>query len=413
MACGCGYRKRLREDRDVRRAIKTHYLDYCATTPSDPRTLGAFERACRANWANPSSAHACGIAAAERLDEYRLIVAKAFASSADGLSFCASGSEALHAGIWGLAARYPKLRFVTTATEHSSVRAPLRLLRSLGRDVRECRVDGDGRIDPDHLRGLIRAPDIDSETKNIPRTVLIYSPVNHETGTVQNVRVIWNTLIEADALAFIDAVQTAPRLQAADWAPYAHLFAVSAHKLYAPKGSACLWKAPELKLRPFRYGGGQENGLFPGTENVPGIAAFAEAAKILAENLKNERMMMNALERDFFTACEQRGVPVEKESAGDHAPGVFCLSFPWISDMEEFMTGLARKGVCVSRFSACSDRADGPSKTLLAMGRTKERAKRSLRIGLGRFSAREDVIALARSLEDSFKTATSPPVPTP
>ena len=406
MACGCGYRKRLREDREVRRVSRTHYLDYCATTPPDPRTLGAFERACRADWANPSSAHACGIAAGERLEGYRSIAAEAFARPAEGVSFCSSGSEALHAGLWGLAVRYPDAGFVTSGVEHSALRAPLRMLRSLGRTVRECPVDGDGRIDPDGLRKLLRGRRPSSAGS--PGTILAYSPVHHETGAVQDARALWEVAREEGAVVFMDAVQTAPRLPASVWSSYAHLFAVSAHKLCAPKGSALLWKEPTIRLRPFRYGGGQEGGLFPGTENVPGVAAFAEAARIAAAELSNELRVLAALELDFFTACEQRGVPLEMESPAEHAAGIFCVSLPWVEDMEAFMTDLARRGICASRFSACTDRIDGPSRALLAMGRSPERARSSIRIGLGRFSVREDVTALARALEESFADTRGP-----
>lgn len=403
MACGCGYRKRLREDREVRRVQKTHYLDNCATTMPDPRTLGAFERACRSDWANPSSPHAAGLAASERLEGYREAIGKAFACGSAGIAFCASGSEALHAGLWGLALRYPALRFVTTPLEHAAVRSPLWMLRALGREVRDCPVDGNGRIVREELASLLAAGGglERAAPEKLQAAVLVYSPVNHETGNVQDVAAIRKAAAEAGALVFLDAVQTAPRLPASSWAPFCDLFAVSAHKLHAPKGSALLWAAPSLRLHAFRFGGSQEGGRFPGTENVPGIAAFAEAARLLPGALAEERLRLAALEKDFYDLCGKRGIPLERESAADHAPGVFCVSFPWISDMEEFMTSLARRGICASRFSACSDRVDGASAALRAMGRSEVRSRTSLRIGLGRFSAREDLAALAGALEDA------------
>lgn len=398
MACGCGYRKKLREDRQVRGVGKTYYLDNCATTMPDPRTLGAFERACRGDWANPSSPHARGLAAAEALEANRSTLAAAFACSAQGLAFCSSGSEALHAGLWGLAARYPDLRFVTTPLEHGAVRAPLRMLRSLGRDVRVCPVDGGGRVLLEELEKLL----VDQST---PGAVFIYSPVNHETGNVQDAGAIRDLARGVGALVFLDAVQTAPRLPAARWAPHCDLFALSAHKLHAPKGCAALWTAPGLRLHPHRFGGGQEGGSFPGTENTPGIAAFAEAARILEGTLVEEGTRLAALERDFFDLCATKRLPVERESEADHAPGVFCVSFPWIADMEAFMTDLARRGVCASRFSACSDRVEGESAVLRAMGRPPERGRTSLRLGLGRFSLREDLYALVSALEVSLPNA--------
>lgn len=412
MACGCGYRKRLREDREVRRVQKTHYLDNCATTMPDPRTLGAFERACRTDWANPSSPHAAGLAASERLEGYRRTIGRALSCGSEGIAFCSSGSEALHAGIWGLASRYPALRFVTTALEHAAVRSPLRMLRSLGRDVRDCPVDGAGRIVPRALASLLSAGGGAAGTESAarsaaPAAVLVYSPVNHETGNIQDVRSIREAAAAAGALVFLDAVQTAPRLPAPAWAPFCDLFAVSAHKIHAPKGSALLWAAPGLRLHASRYGGSQEGGLFPGTENLPGIAAFAEAASLLPGALAEEGKRLAALEKDFYDLCGKRSIPLERESADSHAPGVFCVSFPWIADMEAFMTGLARRGICASRFSACSDRVDGPSAALRAMGRPEARSRTSLRIGLSRFSVREDLAALVGALEEERRASGS------
>lgn len=395
MACGCGYRRRLREDRAVARLPKTHYLDNCATTPVDPRVLGAFERACRGAWGNPSSAHARGIAAADLLDASREAIGDAFGLSPEGIAFCASGSEALHAALWGLAARDPALRFVTTAAEHAALRAPLRLLRGLGRKVADCPIGPDGCIDQDRLDELLSGG----------RAVLCYSPANHETGAAQDAAALYSIARSRGALVLMDAVQGAPRLPPARWAPFADFAAVSAHKLYCPKGSALLWRRPELRLRPCRYGGGQEGGLFPGTENVGGVAAFAEGARILAAALREESVLLGALEKDFFALCAKGGLELAMESPEDHAPGIFCVSLPWAGEMETLMTGLARAGLCLSRFSACADRVDGPSRVLMAMGRSREAACRSLRIGLGRFSLREDLAVLVRELAAAREAA--------
>ncbi|OHE59867.1 MAG: hypothetical protein A2Y36_04880 [Treponema sp. GWA1_62_8] len=399
MACDCGFRKKMRDDRRRVPAGRTVYLDYCATTPVDPRTLGAFERACRIDWANPSSPHSRGLAASDLVEEGRKKIADAFGLEASGLLFCSSASEALHAAIWGLAARDKDLGFVTTGVEHASVRAPLRMLRSLGRSVAECPVDGTGAIDGNALAGLL---------KNAPRSIFVYSPANHETGRIQDAARIFETARGAGALVLMDAAQAAPRLPPSTWAPFADLVAIGSHKLYAPKGCGLLWKRKSLRLARFRRGGTQEGGLFPGTENVPGIAAFAEAAKLLQGSIAEESRMLRVLEKDFLRDLGLKSVPFIEESHEEHAAGVFCLSFPWISDMEAFMLELARLGICVSRFSACSSRVDGPSRVLAAMGVDPIRSSRSMRIGIGRFTVREDLFALSRALRRLAGEPTSP-----
>jgi cysteine sulfinate desulfinase/cysteine desulfurase-like protein len=108
---------------------------------------------------------------------------------------------------------------------------------------------------------------------------------------------------------------------------------------------------------------------------------------------------MVALERDFFDLAQKRGLALVRESPTEHAPGIFCISLPWAASMEELLMELNRRQICVSRFSACSARVDGPSTVLNAMGRPVERSSRSLRIGLGRWNKRDDLYALIQGLE--------------
>ncbi len=398
MACNCGFRKRLRDDvlrsqaeRSRLHAERMVYLDYCATTPPDPRTLGAMDRACRVFWANPSSPHTCGNQSDDLLHDARAALAGAFACDAGGIHFCSSGTDALHAALWGFALRYSEAAFITTAMEHASLKAPLRLLRSMKRTVLVCPVDADGAIDQTELATLLRSH---------PGALLAYSVVNHESGTVQDARGLWKLAKEEGAFVLMDAVQGAGRLSAAEWSGYADAFAVSSHKIYAPKGSGFLWKRPGWRLARTRFGGSQENGVFPGTENVPGIAAFAEAAGLLVADIKAENQVLLALEKDFFALAEKRGLPLLPESPVKHAPGVFCFSMNWANSMEDVLLRLNRRNICISRFSACSSGVDGPSRVLVAMGRPLERATRSLRMGLGRWSKRDDIYALLQGLEE-------------
>ncbi len=389
MGCNCAFGSRLRSAGLRAVPERTAYLDYAATTPPDPRVLGAFDRCCRRAWGNPSSLHPRGLEAASSLESSRERMAGAFRCDPAGLRFCASGTEALQAALLGFARRRPSAAFVSTGAEHAALAHPLRLLAGLGRTVLRCPLDAEGRMDSGALDRIL---------SDHSGALLAYAPVNHETGTVQRCAELYAIARRRGCEVLLDAVQAAPRLGADEWAPYGDAFSLSAHKFYAPKGTGALWVRPGLPLGRSRFGGGQEGGLFPGTENTPGIAAAAEAAALLASELGEESVLLRALEADFFALAEKRGLELRSESPADHAPGLFCISLPWADSMEELLFALARRQVCVSRFSACSGRVEGPSRVLSAMGRDAARASFSLRIGLGRFSKREDLYALLDGL---------------
>lgn len=391
MLCDCAFRRRLRSEGLTRLPARLHYLDYCATTPVDRRAVAAFERSCLSAWGNPSSPHPAGGAAADRLEDDRATVARTFGVASDGLRFCSSGSEALHAALQGYASRHPRAAFVSTAVEHAALRAPLRMLRSLGREVVDCPPAADGGLDLEALDRLLAAR---------PGACLAYAAVHHETGALRDCREIADLARRRGAFVLMDAVQAAGRLDPGLWAPHADAFAVSAHKLCAPKGSAALWLRPPARLARFRFGGGQEGGSFPGTENAPGIAAFAEACRVLGERGGEDAVAAAALEKDFLRDAASRGLEFRIESPAVRAPGILCVSLPWAGDMEALLLDLARRNVCVSRFSACGGRVAGPSRALLALGAGRERAERSLRISWGRFTVREDLLVLGKALRE-------------
>ncbi|MDC7227826.1 MAG: aminotransferase class V-fold PLP-dependent enzyme [Spirochaetales bacterium] len=399
MTCRCELRKKIKAAAVPWIPERTVYLDYNATTPVDPRVLGAFERACRQSWGNPSSLHSAGSAAWNELEQLYKAAGSFFNTEPEGFHFCSSGTEALTAAIFGLASRKKELCFITSPIEHQAVRHPL---FHLGRRspaapagyrgcVRTVGVNGSGVIEPDKLDGMLR----DSG----PAAVVI-SPVNHETGTVQPVREISRVVRGRGALLILDGVQAAARLQPAEWAPYADIFCISGHKLCAPKGTALIWKKPDIRLTPLRFGGSQEGGLFPGTENVPGAAALTEALRLLKKEQADELRMLRALIRDGIAILEKADIGFRMESPPEAAPGVLCISLDYAGSMEKLIFELNSRKICISRFSACSEKLDGPSPVLKAMGRPPGYSGKSIRISAGRWSRRDDFYKLAAALKE-------------
>ena len=374
MACQCAYGRRLTREFGARPPASTVYLDYAATTPVDPRVLGVYERACRSLWANPASLHAAGIAAAAALERHREGIGACCGVPAEGVHFCSSATEAIYAGLRGLAGDRRRSRIAASVVEHPAV---TRNAERLGQLV-VLPVDPDGRIDP-------------QEVERARADVLVYSPVNHETGALQDAAALHAAASRRGTVVFIDAAQAAGRLEPGSWAPHCDLFCIAGHKLYAVRGTAVLWRRGGLQLAAYRDGGGQEEGLFPGTVDGPGAAGLAEALAILGREGSEERRAASVLVAELYRRLSAAGVPFHQEAPANAAPGMTNLSFPNLRSMEGFLLHLHRAGVCVSRFSACADSVSGPSPILTAMGRPPGRARTSLRIALGRFSKREDI----------------------
>jgi cysteine desulfurase len=335
--------------------------------------------------------HTAGVEIQKVIETYKERISSYFGCDPEGIYFCSSGSEAIHNALWGLAEREPNRIILTSKGEHSAVKHPVFHLRKRGFAVKTLDIDEKGEINLEQLSKSL------SEKRKF---ILVYSPVNHETGTIQPVKKIFTIIKNFDCVTIIDGVQAASRLTPSEWVPFCDMFGISGHKLYCPKGTGLLWKKPGLRIRPTRYGGGQEMGLFPGTQNTPGIAALSEGIDLLKDEFKKEEGFLNQLMEDCIKMLKQSKIDYFLESPPNSVPGVLCLSFPWIKDMENFLFYLNKKKIYVSRFSACSSRVTGNSHILKAMGVSDKRASSSLRISLGRFSKREDLLQFTKAVKD-------------
>ncbi len=385
MGCRCRFHRRLKESGARYIPDKSVYLDYNATTPVDPGVIGAFEAACRRTWGNPSSLHTAGVEAWELLEKVRETAGNILGLNPEGIHFCGGGTEALHAGIQGFISRNRKAKIFSTQIEHSALDQPLALAGRCGFSVILLSVDGDGKINPGFLEKELK-----------PGDLVVLSPVNHETGSRQPLEEIYSVVNRCGGALLLDAVQAAARLHPNEWASFCDMAAISGHKLYSPKGTGIFYKRPGLRLNHFRYGGGQEGGMFPGTENIPGIAALGRALELMDAKREEETAVLKTLTREVSWIFRKQGIKTVSESPDDAVPGILNYSLPWIKDMENFLYCLNREKICLSRFSACTERVTGPSRILTAMGRNRKRASTSIRISLGRWSRREDIYTLAR-----------------
>lgn len=387
MLCRCKYLKRLNDRKNAATPAKLVYLDNCATTPVDPQVIGAMENACRKTWGNPSSIHLAGLEAAQLLDQCRIDIGDFLDCPPEKVYFCDSATNALFTIIKGFNPK--KTHFISTVIEHTALISPLQYLKKKGCKVDFLKVDSNGQININEFEKLL---------KDEP-TVFFYSPVNHETGSIQPIKDIYQLKKNHNLTIVMDGVQAITRLPAANWQPYYDIIALGAHKFYAPKGTGLFAiKNKEIKLHRFRHGGRQESGFFPGTQNMPGIAACAAAIKLLSDD---ELHRLKILHSEGLKILQNEVAQFEINTPSAGTTGILNISLMGknTDSMEELIMSLADEQICVSRFSACTGKIKIPSLILTEMGFSYERAMTSLRISCGRFNNRDDFFRLARFLK--------------
>jgi len=373
------------------------YLDNNATTPLAPGVLDAMLPYLTGRFGNPSSPHSAGMAAKSAVGDARGAVASLIGGRAAEVVFTASASEANHTAILGiLADAGPDRRgFVTTAVEHPSILLLARDLARRGWPVTIVPVDTDGRVNLDAL-----AAAVDGTT-----AVVSVQWANNETGTVQPVAGAAAIARAAGAVFHTDAVQAAGRIPVDATAAGADLLTLSAHKIHGPKGIGALWVRKGQALAPLVHGH-QERKRRGGTENVPAIAGFGQAAAQAAEFLPamaGVAALRDRLERAVLAACPRAAV---NGVGAERLPNTANIRFNGPGgrplDAEELLMRLDRAGIQVSMGAACASGGNEPSHVLLALGLSREDASSCLRFSLSRFTSAADIAAVEDALPPLF-----------
>jgi cysteine desulfurase len=377
------------------------YLDHSATTPVDARVAYAMARAVVETFGNASSVHGFGQQARAAIDRARREVAELIGAKQNEIVFTSGGTEANNLAIRGLceAAAAQGRHIITSAIEHPSVSGVCTEL-----EKRDCEVT---RL-PVYANGIVRIDDVADALR--PDTVLITIMLaNNEIGTIQPIGEIASLVREKRAAGqkhlwlHTDAVQAAGRLPLNVDELGCDLLTMSAHKLYAPKGIGALYVRRGVRLHGQNVGGHQERERRAGTENVPGIIAFGEAAKLAREEL-SERSQHDRALRDRFEALVQKqiGDVVLNGDREQRLGHLSNISFRFIEG-EGLLINLDLEGVAVSTGSACSSGTLEPSPVIRALGVDDELARGSIRFSFGKDNTEADVDytveVLARAVE--------------
>jgi len=365
------------------------YLDNSATTPVDARVAEAMARSLTNNFGNPSSVHGFGQQARAAVDRARREVAALINARPNEVIFTSGGTEANNLAIRGVcqASSLHGRQIITSAIEHPSVNGVCTALEKEGWEVTRL---------PVYENGIVRVEDVREALR--PDTILVTVMLaNNEIGTVQPISDIGALIREKRAAGqkhlflHTDAVQAAGRMPVNVEELACDLLTMSAHKMYAPKGVGALYVRRGVRLRGQNIGGHQERERRAGTENVPGIVAFGEAAKLAREELQ-PRIAHDATLRDQF---ERKVTDLISEIVfnGDSAqrlPHLANISFRYIEG-EGLLINLDLQGVAVSTGSACSSGTLEPSPVIRALGVDDETARGSIRFSFGKDNTEADV----------------------
>ncbi len=360
------------------------YLDNNATTKPLPEVREAMMRVMGENFGNPSSAHSAGDRVREEMVAAREAVANLVGAEADQIVFMGSGTEANNTVFNSVVQRAQtgkRVRIVTTTVEHSSIVKMNDYLSARGVEVVSVPVDGFGQLDWEVLDKAV-TPDTD---------LVSVQWVNNETGAILPVERIAQLCQSRGVLFHTDAAQAVGKLPVSVTELPVDFLVFTAHKFHGPQGVGALYVRSSKEMLPLLWGGSQEGGLRPGTENVPGIIGMGTAAQLRLERLENVQGLMASLRDDFEQAVLDR-VP-DAEINGDPDMRVCNTTNLMFRDVDgqALVARLDQEGVRCSQSSACTNQRPEPSYVLRAMGLSEAEAYASIRFSFSEFNTVEDV----------------------
>lgn len=375
--------------------MESIYLDNSATTQPSPEVILAVQKTMEHIYGNPSSLHKKGIAAERILNDCRERVAHILGAEIGEIYFTSGGTEGNNLAIKGLAAArgLEKKHLICSAVEHPSTIEAVRYLEKEGLKVTYLPVDEEGFVDGKLLK--------ESLTKETMLVSIMH--VNNEIGTVQPVKKIAEIIKEnSRALFHCDMVQSFLRLPLTGEGPGPDLITISAHKIQGPKGVGVLYKKGGISLKPLFHGGGQEEGLRSGTENVPAIAGLSASLQKEFDSQRVQEM------KDHLTQSIIDAFPWVKVNSPpkDSAPHILSLSFPGFKG-EVLLHALEEEGVYVSTGSACHAKTVQISHVLEAIGLSREEAQGTLRFSLSEENTPGQIEMAGRKIVQAVKGLSS------
>ena len=371
------------------------YLDNNATTPMDPRVLEAMVPYFTEKFGNAASRnHSYGWVAEKAVETAREQIAKLIGASAKEIVFTSGATESDNIALKGAIEMYRSKgnHIITLETEHKAVLDTCKYLENSGQaEVTYLKPQADGLVDLAQLKAAITDKTV----------VIAIMAANNEIGVVQPIAEIGTLCREHKVLFFTDGAQAVGKIPMDVEAMQIDVMAISAHKMYGPKGIGALYvrrRKPRVRLSPVIHGGGHERGMRSGTLDVPSIVGFGKAAELCLEEMEAESQRLTALRERLWKGLQEKLDFIYLNGHAEHRlPNNLNVSFAYVEG-EGLM--MAMKDLAVSSGSACTSASLEPSYVLKALGVGDDLAHTSIRYGLGRFTTEEEIdFALQQSIE--------------
>jgi len=373
------------------------YLDYAATTPTDPRVAEKMIQCMTPNgtFGNPaSSSHSFGWDASELVEKARKQVADLINASPREIIWTSGATEADNLAIKGAAAFYSRKgkHIITSKTEHKAVLDTCKYLDKGDYEVTFLTPESNGLIDLQKLKDAIR-----------PDTILIsIMHVNNEIGVIQDIKTIGKIAREKQIIFHVDAAQSAGKIPIDVEKMKVDLMSFSGHKIYGPKGIGALYirQKPRVRLEAQIHGGGHERGFRSGTLATHQIVGIGEAFRIAKEELPEESKRITKLRECLWKGLQKIEAIHLNTDLKHSVPNILNVSFHYIEG-ESLI--LSIKDIAVSTGSACTSASLEPSYVLRALGLSDELAHSSVRFAVGRFTTQEEIDYAVRLVQNAVQ----------
>lgn len=366
------------------------YLDNAATTRVFDEVREKINTVMDIDYGNPSSLHQKGVDAEKYIKEAKDIFSNILKVEGKTIYFTSGGTESNNTALIGgaLARQRSGKRIISTRIEHPSVYNPLLFLEEQGFEVIFLNVDKHGIIDMNELKEVMT-----------PDTILVSTMiVNNEMGAIEPVEEISKYIksVNPNVLYHVDAIQGFGKLHIYPKRMGIDMLSVSGHKIHGPKGVGILYVADKVNIKPIIYGGGQQKGMRSGTENVPGVAGMALAAKMIYEDFDSKINHLSGLKNTFI----EKVTKLENVySNSGEAPHIASISFRGVRS-EVLLHALEDKGIYVSSGSACSSNHPSISGTLQAIDVEEDLLESTLRFSFSCFNSEEDIEYTVAAIEE-------------
>lgn len=369
------------------------YLDHNASTPVLPEVVDAMLPWLKEHIGNPSSNHIYGYRAREAIAGARQQVAELIACLPAEVYFTSGGTESNNLAIFGVTAvQSDRKRIITSVIEHPATEMPCKYLQQHGFQVSRITVDETGMVSLDAFEA----------TLSHATSLVTIMHANSETGTLQPIREIAAMAHAQGAVMHTDAAQTTGKINYSVAELGVDLLSIAGHKMYAPKGIGVLFVRSGTAIEPQFLGGGHEQGLRPGTENVPYIVALGQACEIVRRDGDQANERIRQLRDDLWGALYEKIPGLVINGHSDlRLPNTLNVRFPGVSGNALLANA---PEIAASTGSACHAEDESASAVIRAMGLSESEALESVRLTLGRGTCAQDIITAAEALHRAYET---------